>query len=84
MSCKYVMDVFCTHVCDVVIDQSMYEMLVLELTCQTFRCAHGSPVNKSIKTKKFKEPCGCYSLNIHGSNATVHPRAGRYNNPSFF
>ena len=33
MFCTYEVDVFYTHVYDVVIDLSMHEMLVLELTC---------------------------------------------------
>ena len=62
------MDVFCTHVFDIVFDLSMYEMLVLEFPVY-------SPMNKLSKTHRA---LWVFQLNIHGARALDPTRAGHY------
>jgi len=59
MFCKFEMDVFGTHVFDIVLDLSMYKMLVLEfLLCP--------PLNKLSKAHRA---LWVFQLNIHGGSA---------------
>jgi len=61
MFCKYEIDVFWTHVSDIVIDLSMYEMLVLEFSL----C---SLMNKLSKTNRA---LSVFQSDIHGGSAPV-------------
>jgi len=74
MFCKFKMDVFCTHVFDIVFNLSIYEMLVLEFPL-------GSPMNKLSKTNRA---LWVFRLNIHGGSAPTPFRSGRYIRKKFY
>jgi len=67
MSCKFEMDVFCTHVFGIVFNLSMYKMLVLEFPLR-------SPMNK---LSKIHRALWVFQLYIHGGSApTLFPLVG--------
>ena len=61
--CKFEMDIFGTHVFDIVFNLSMYEMLVLEFLLR-------SPMNKLSKANRV---LWVFQLNIHGGSAPDNP-----------
>ena len=65
MFCKFKMNVFCTHVFDIVFDLNMYKMLVLEFPLR-------SPMNKLSTTHRA---LWVFQLSIHGGS-TLDPHSG--------